>query len=229
MKQTIVPTLADRYRNFVLTGESGAGKTEAALNLGLALRAGTRRPVHIFDMDQTKPLFRARDLEPELAAAGIAMHAAPQKLDEPTLPPGVIESLQNADIYTILDVGGGGIGARMIGQLSNVLHDGGCRVFFVVNPYRPWSQSAAALRRTFDEIARAGRFQQVRLISNPNLGPSTTAEEVVEGHSRLLSLISEDWPVDFLTVRRPLYEEVRRAVALPVLPLDRRIAYPGSE
>lgn len=50
-----------KAKNIVFIGEAGSGKTETAVNLALRLAREDGRAVHFFDMDQTKPLFRARD------------------------------------------------------------------------------------------------------------------------------------------------------------------------
>lgn len=47
-------------KNLVFIGEAGSGKTETAVNLALRMAREGGRRVHFFDMDQTKPLFRAR-------------------------------------------------------------------------------------------------------------------------------------------------------------------------
>ena len=57
-------------RNFVLLGEAGGGKSELAINLARALAEWGERPVHLYDLDMTKPLFRTRDQAAFLASKG---------------------------------------------------------------------------------------------------------------------------------------------------------------
>ena len=59
-----------RQRNIVFLGEAGCGKSELAVHLALEL-AGQGREVHFFDLDQTKPLMRSRDVESLLESAGV--------------------------------------------------------------------------------------------------------------------------------------------------------------
>ena len=64
MQRVPSPSLPDRYpgvSNFVFLGEAGCGKSEAALNLAPLLHRERGAPVHFFDLDMTKPLFRSRD------------------------------------------------------------------------------------------------------------------------------------------------------------------------
>ena len=46
--------------NYVLLGEAGCGKSELAINLARRL-LDTGKPVDLFDLDMTKPLFRTRE------------------------------------------------------------------------------------------------------------------------------------------------------------------------
>ena len=78
-------------------GEAGSGKTETAINLAMCIAREGGREVHFFDMDQTKPLFRARDCETELEEKGVVFHFQAQYLDAPTVAPGVIETLTNPE------------------------------------------------------------------------------------------------------------------------------------
>ena len=55
-------------------GETGSGKSELALQTALSL-AAAGQAVQVFDMDQSKPLFRMRDQRRRLEDAGIAVHA----------------------------------------------------------------------------------------------------------------------------------------------------------
>ena len=59
--------------SFVLLGEAGCGKTELAVNLAVRLLP-FGRPVHLFDLDMTKPLFRTRELAETLVRSGVHVH-----------------------------------------------------------------------------------------------------------------------------------------------------------
>ena len=70
-------------RNIVLLGEAGCGKSEIALNL--AVRLSRDGPVHFFDMDQTKPLYRSRDARRALEARGVSFFCQEQYMNGPSL------------------------------------------------------------------------------------------------------------------------------------------------
>lgn len=71
--------------NYAFIGESGCGKSELAINLAYRLHS-CGKEVHLFDLDQTKPLFRSRDLKERLLQDGIRFHYEEQYYDTPTSP-----------------------------------------------------------------------------------------------------------------------------------------------
>ena len=103
------------YKNFVLLGEAGSGKSEIALNLAAHLAQCQPLPVHFFDLDMTKPLFRSRDLAEEMEALGVHFHFEKQFMDAPTQVGGVNRLLRDPKCCVVMDVGGDDIGARAVG------------------------------------------------------------------------------------------------------------------
>lgn len=63
MVKKIISKLNKMAKNFVLIGEAGSGKTELSLSLAAEMQKLGERQVYFLDMDQTKPLLRARDSE----------------------------------------------------------------------------------------------------------------------------------------------------------------------
>lgn len=199
-------------------GEAGSGKTETAINLAMCIAREGGREVHFFDMDQTKPLFRARDCETELEEKGVVFHFQAQYLDAPTVAPGVIETLTNPECIVMMDVGGGSHGSHMIAQFSHILNREDARVFYIVNPYRPWSRTLADIESTVGRVAGAARLRGLHLVANPNFGPETTVENVIEGLDRFRALFPGETP-DFVCVLEELCAEVEERVEEPILPI----------
>lgn len=206
-EKRIVQDLLRDYKNFVFIGESGSGKTEFGIHMAMML-AQLHPAVHFFDLDQTKPLFRARDASSTMEANGIVVHTQKQFQDIPSMVPGIAESLKNSEQYTLLDIGGNVHGALMAGQLEKYINTEETCVFFIVNVYRPWSGNAKNILETRDSILEACRIARVRLISNPNLGPTTTVQEVIEGNQKLIQMLGEDAGIDYVCVPEALIEKV---------------------
>lgn len=212
-------------------GGAGSGKTEIALNFALGLRKETAKTIHFFDMDQTKPLFRARDAVETLTAAGIDFHSNTDTSieDVAAIAPGVLAALAEEDSFVILDVGGNAQGARVIGQFFQRLNESDSALFLPVNPYRPWAGDPAELMETIEKIVAAARAGSVQIISNPNFCDQTVAEDVAVGNEKLKAMLSGRYEISFVTALEPLCEALEGCLTERVVPLRIQIKYPWME
>ena len=71
---------AERCANKAQSAERCANQAQAAMLPNISPRA-----VHFFDMDQTKPLFRSRDVREQLEQAGVVFHFDEQFMNDPSL------------------------------------------------------------------------------------------------------------------------------------------------
>ena len=214
-----------RKPNTVFLGEAGCGKSELAVHLALEL-AAQGREVHFFDLDQTRPLMRSRDAEALLTGAGVTVHFERQCADAPTQVGGLVPLLLDARKAVILDVGGNDTGARLIGGYAHLLKD--ADVWFVVNPYRPWSASVEHIDGTLSAVLRASRLKMPRFLLNPHLGRDTTAEEYLAGVEQGLALLSPYVTVEAAAVPEALYAQVRTETSLPLIPITTHISVPEA-
>ena len=221
------PGRYERATNFALIGEAGGGKSEIAINLAYSLAQAGDRPVHFFDLDMTKPLFRSRDQAAALSASGVCFHYEQQFYDAPTATGGVSRLMRDPGCYTILDVGGDYIGARSIGRYAPMLNTPDTVVWYVINPYRPWSMDLEHIDMVLGQVLGVSHVQldRLRMLGNPNLGPDTTAEDVVEGAHRLAEMLSPYKEIDFFAVRRELAAELAGRMPGPVYPIDLHLTY----
>lgn len=199
-------TLAGDKHNFVFIGEAGCGKSEIAINFALSLQKAGGEAVHFYDLDMTKPLFRSRDQAGFLAKEGVCVHFEDQFYDAPTLAGGVDRLMRDPDCRTVLDVGGDYIGARSIGGYAPLLNAPGTAVWYVINPYRPWSMDIDHIDRVLSETLGVShvRLDRLRILGNPNLGPETAADEVIAGAEKLTEMVGPYKPVDFFCAREDL-------------------------
>ena len=174
----------DERRVTVYVGHFGSGKTEIALNRALDLTAAGV-PVTLADLDVVKPYFRTRSAKAILDDAGIEL-LAPQGAnihgDLPIIVPQIRSQLRDPARRLIMDIGGDGVGARVLGSLSDVVPIEDTDCLLVLNfrrPSTPDPEGAAAIVR---EIEAVGRVPVTGLVSNTHLMEETTAEVVLEGH-----------------------------------------------
>lgn len=203
------------HRKVVVFGELGSGKTEIALNLAVQLHRESGEFIRFMDMDQTKPMYRARDVQEKLETYGVTVVADEQFMDAPTVAPGVREKMED-DVYTIMDVGGSFHGALNMGQFSHVIRQTDALVLYVINPYRPFSDSTEHISQTMAGILACCHLNTVAVVSNPFAGEDTTLTDVLMGHSALRLLTAPlQMPITAVMVPEALYEEAVPAIEEP--------------
>ena len=231
----------------IFTGRFGSGKSETAINYALSLaRQAPQRAeprVHagqesaraiLIDLDIVTPYFRSRETADRLLEQGVRVIAPSiigQHLDTPAITPQILGAIQQTDLPVVLDVGGDKQGARALGQFSSAIRQGDYAMHFVVNPYRPFTDTVGGLRSSIAEIEASARLQVSGLVSNPNLIGETTIEHVVQGHAKIEEFAQAlGLPIAFVCVERQWLdalapdgsgEPTRTAFAQPVLVLDR--------
>ena len=227
MKDTI-RQLIGNTQNFIFLGEAGSGKSEISINFAMMLARFGDKPVHFFDMDMTKPLFRSRDVIEELEKAGITFHHEEQFMDAPTLVGGVNLLLKDEGCYVVMDVGGDYIGARSIGGFAPRINKGDVIVYYVLNAYRPWSNDIDHIDETLGKILGVSHIElgKLHMVNNPNNGLTTTEKEFLEGNEKMAAMVNPYIAVDFACVREELYEAVKDKAGVPVLPIHLYLTYP---
>jgi hypothetical protein len=168
-----------------VVGHYGSGKTEIAL--ALAIRAaGEGFKVKLADLDIVNPFFRSAEQGEALKAKGVGLIAPPYALtgvDLPVLPAEVQSVFDDPSIHAILDVGGEEAGAAALGRYRPHIERTGCRLYYVVNIFRPFSEDADQIERQMERIAHRARLEIAGLVNNANLGPWTEPQQLLEGQT----------------------------------------------
>jgi len=156
----------------IFTGRFGSGKTETAISYALAQARALQEPdrvtpgrrVALVDLDVVTPYFRTREATVALRDRGVEVIAPSvigQHLDTPAITPQILGSLEQSDRPTVLDVGGDRQGARALGQFSAAIRRRGYRMHFVVNPFRPFTNTLDGLASSIEEIQASARLQVI--------------------------------------------------------------------
>jgi hypothetical protein len=182
----------------IFGGRFGSGKTEAAINYALSLVQGARAAgeavrskaagldVVLIDLDIVTPYFRSRETADALRQQGVEVIAPSiigQHLDTPAITPQILGAIQQPDRPTVLDVGGDKQGARALGQFSAAIRQRGYVMHFVVNPFRPFTDTLEGLAGSISEIEDSARLKVTSLVSNPNLMSETSPDLLLRGHT----------------------------------------------
>lgn len=213
--------------NFVFLGEAGSGKSEIAINLALELaRLGTK-PVHFFDLDMTKPLFRSRDLKDELEKNNVIVHFEEQFMDAPTTTGWVTRALRDSEAYVVMDVGGDYIGARAVGGYAPSINRDNTVVYYVVNPFRPWSLDMEHIDHVLGQILGVSHIQlkQLKLLGNPNLGIETNKEDIEKGIALLKETVECYQPLEGICMQEKFAEDFAPLVAAQIWPIHLYLTY----
>lgn len=220
--------MEDRRIN-IFCGNYGSGKTEIAINYTLTLKEYYPL-VAIIDLDIVNPYFRSREAGDFLRQKKIDViypEGALAYADLPAVSPEIIGKLNRPDYQLVFDVGGDDAGAVALGSYFQKISIEPYELFFVVNPYRPFTRDAEGVREILEDVQRASRLKAKKIISNPNLGLETGVEEVLAGHQKVMEISDElGIPVAFLTVLEKLVSKVESEVAEDILPIKRFMKTP---
>lgn len=211
-------------KNFVFIGEAGSGKSEIVLNVAHKLAEESGKKVDLFDLDQTKPLYRSRDMADAFAKEGVDIHYQDQFLDAPSSVGGVAVSLMS-DNFTLLDIGGGHSAARMAGAYAHLLSKEDSVAVYVVNPYRPWTRDLESIDGTMSHILKSIRLDRIYVLANPNLGYATNVNEFMDGLDRVDELLEGVTTVNSACVRNDIYEEAKAETDKFLLPIELYLTY----
>lgn len=172
----------DHKRVTLFAGHYGSGKTNIAVNYALLL-AGEGRRTAIADLDIVNPYFRTKDSARELAAAGVELVSplfANSNVDLPALPAEAYRLVQDRSLFAVMDTGGDDRGAYALGRYTPfLLEEGGYRMAFVANPYRPLTRTPEEAFEVMREIESAGGLPFTCIVNNANLAHETTPETVL--------------------------------------------------
>jgi hypothetical protein len=231
----------------LFTGRFGSGKTETAISYARALVRGLAPGIEIeptdgqprgladgvvlVDLDIVTPYFRSREMAAKMAEEGVRVVAPSivgQHLDTPAITPQILGAVQQTSHAVVLDVGGDKQGARALGQFSHAIRQRGYVMHFVVNPFRPFTNTRQGLADAIAEIEESARLRVTSLVSNPNLIGETTAKQILQGHALVSSFAQElGLPIAFACIARQWAARLSpEDFGQPLLILDRYFVQP---
>ena len=166
----------------LFAGHYGSGKTNIAINYAKMLRGAGER-VTIADLDIVNPYFRTKDSAADLQAEGIDLVVsdfANSNVDFPALPKEIYALVAERDQKVVIDVGGDDRGALALGRyVPDIRKEGDYEMLAVVNASRPLTRTPEDVVEVLCEIEAASQLPFTGIVNNTNLGPQTTAADVL--------------------------------------------------
>lgn len=170
----------DGSRLNVLVGYPGSGKTEFAVNLALEL-ARLERPAALADLDTVNPYFRSRERQDLLEQQGIRLVSNSRlcaDADVPSVPAELNTLLEDESLYSVLDIGGGPGGARILSRYRFRLAQQDLRICFVLNANRPATATPEGALESLREIETAIGLPVTHIVHNTHLCGETGEEDI---------------------------------------------------
>lgn len=203
--------LATPKKITVFAGHYGSGKTNVAVNYALRLREMCER-VAIADLDIVNPYFRTKDSSEILERHGVKLivsEFAGTNLDAPAMPAEAYRIIDDADLYSVIDVGGDDRGALALGRYAEAIGNADYDMLFVCSKYRPLTGTPEDAFAAMQEIAEAASLPFTGIVNNSNIGTVTTPEDIMDSaeYAAKLSDIS-GLPVVCTAVRSDLADKV---------------------
>ncbi len=214
----------------IIVGNYGSGKTEVVINLAIhRKRAGV--DVRVADLDLINPYFRTREAKKNLEKLGIEVVIPAEKYfhaDLPILSPDVSGLIRNPSQLTLLDAGGNDAGAAVLAALADSLKFHTPRMLQVINPFRPFTETAEGCLKIRHEIEKAAKLPITGVIGNANLLDETTAEHIQKGYQFMQNLCQKsDFLLEFITAPENVIHQLDiNRFACPVLPIQRQLVPP---
>lgn len=204
----------------LFSGHYGSGKTNIAVNYALGLSKEGHKTL-IADLDIVNPYFRTRDSEEALKEAGVEIVVssyANTNVDVPALPEEMYRIIDDKGTHAVVDVGGDDRGALALGRLApKLMEENDYEMVFVMNFYRPLTQTANQLIQVLREVEIASGMKVTALLNNSNLGQLTESMDI-EKTDALAKEVSEKTNLPLLgtTVREDLVSKVKGKVFNPM-------------
>jgi len=172
-----------RARITVLVGHFGSGKTEIALNSALAIKRSGEE-VTLVDLDIVNPYFRSAVHKEALESKGVEVITptfALSSVDIPALSNRIQSVFVDKTRRVVFDVGGDETGAVALGRYKPFFEQDDYDALFVVNAYRPMSETADEVMTLMRLVESRARLKISGLVHNSNIAHVTMPEDVTRG------------------------------------------------
>lgn len=202
----------------ILTGHYGSGKTEYALCKAEEFSRNNLE-TYLCDLDVINPYFRSRDCKDLMSDKGVNL-VAPEndlmKADIPVVTGEVSARIQDRSAAVILDAGGDGDGAAVLGQFSGMIKERPYEFLFVVNINRPHVSGPEGIKSAVKAVEKRSRLKVSGLINNTHLGGEHVSSEDIKKGIEVCRKVEEDTGIPLCTnmVEAESYRSIKEDLAM---------------
>jgi hypothetical protein len=165
-----------------VAGHYGSGKSEFSVNLAIQKKVSM-----LIDLDIVNPYFRSRELETLLNENNVKMISSPLEKalgsDLPYISSQVFQPFLDPSQSAILDLGGDGVGARLMRQFFDYIRIEETDLLLCINVFREETESAEKIIAMIRQIENSSGLKITGLINNSNFIRETTIQDVLKGQS----------------------------------------------
>lgn len=163
-----------------IAGHYGSGKSEFSLNLAIQKKVSM-----LVDLDIVNPYFRSRELETLLNENHVRMISSTLEKalgsDLPFISSQAFVPFSNPHLTAILDLGGDGVGAKLMHQFSDFLKQEETDLLLCINVYREETENEQKIMKMINQIEGSCGYRVTGLINNSNFLRETVFEDVLKG------------------------------------------------
>ncbi len=216
----------------IFIGEIGSGKTEISINYAIKLRKEKNKDVDLIDLDIMKPYIRLRDLKDEIEKFGVNVVSPPQRYKQADLPI-LIHATKSCifddDRFCVYDIGGGEESSFILRQFPE-LREFPYNLFFVVNIFRPFTQTKEEIENAIKTLESASGLKISGIVSNSHLREHTKKEDVIKGYKVVKEVSGVlGIPIAFVGVKESMVDKFKDEEFYEyIFPMKTFIKYPGE-
>jgi MinD-like ATPase involved in chromosome partitioning or flagellar assembly len=215
----------------IFVGAYGSGKSEVSVNFAAWL-AETHK-VYLADLDMINPFYRSADARQWMNERNINLISsiyAGTQVDVPAVPAEINRIFADDYSFGVLDIGGEDLGSRVVASIKPQISTREYDLFMVVNPYRPFTDTAEKIHKTARDLEKASGLKITGMVFNANLLEFSNVEIIKDAWPVMLEASdSGGYPVVFLAAMAEILPSDwswPQSVSLPVLHMQRTIHYP---
>lgn len=122
------------------------------------------------------------------------------------------------------------MGATALGAFAQLLKNKSYEMFLVLNPFRPFTRDEFSVRTMRAEIEAASRLKITGIISNPNLGQSTSLEDLHSGLSVVRKMAAAlELPIVLTSLTENYADDLASEIEGPLLKLKNYLLPPWEQ